>query len=85
VLTVSVTVVECDKVPLVPVIVSVTVPVGVEPAVVTVSVEDPEPLLTGVGLNVPVAPLGSPLMVKLTAPVKPLSGLTFAVYVVLAP
>ena len=41
-----------------------------EADVVTVNVEDPEPL-TEAGLNVPVAPAGSPLTVSETTPLKP--------------
>ena len=37
----------------------------------TVRVEDPEPF-TGFGAKVPVAPLGSPLIVRATLPLKPL-------------
>jgi len=77
-LTVRVTVVEWLRVPLVPVTVSVGLPVGVLLLVCTVKVALPEPV-TEVGLNVPVAPLGNPLTLKLTAPVKPFSAPTFTV------
>ena len=63
--------------------VRVEVPVPA-PAVVTVSVEAPEPV-TEVGLNEAVAPAGNPLAVRLTVPVKPLSALTFTVYVAVPP
>src|SRR5215471_12575467 len=56
-------------VPLVPVIVNGKLPVGVVLLVVTVSVESPE--VTDAGLNVPVAPAGKPLTLRLTVPVKP--------------
>lgn len=81
--TTSVTEAVCVVVPLVPVIVNGKVPVGVVLVVVTVSVELPE--VSGVGLNVPVAPAGSPLTVRSTDPVKPPVGVTVAVYVVLLP
>ena len=68
----------CVKVPLVPVIVSVAFPTGVVLLVCTVKVALPEPV-TEAGLNVPVAPLGNPLTLKLTAPVKPFSAPTFTV------
>jgi hypothetical protein len=76
--TTNVTVVECNSVPLVPVIVRVYVPIGIVVAVETVSVELPEPV-TDVGLKIPVAPVGSPLTLRLTMPVKPLSALIDAV------
>jgi len=72
------------KLPLVPVIVSAELPVGVLLLVCTVSVELPEPV-TDVGLNVAVAPVGNPLAVKLTLPAKPFKLPTFTVYVVLPP
>ena len=49
-------------------------PVGVVDAVVTVSVELPEPE-TDVGLKLAVAPVGNPLTPRLTVPVKPFSAL----------
>ena len=76
--TVSVTVVECVRLPLVPVIVSVGLPAGVLLLVCTVSVALPDPV-TVLGLNVPVAPLGNPLTPKLTAPLNPFSAPTFTV------
>jgi hypothetical protein len=42
-------------------------------------------VLTEVGLNEAVVPAGSPVTVKPTVPVKPLSGATVAAYVVLPP
>jgi hypothetical protein len=70
VLTTSVAVVLWTRLPLVPVIANVYVPVGVVVAVVTVSVDVPEPL-TEVGLNVPVAPVGKPVTLNVTVPLKP--------------
>src|SRR5580693_7365364 len=83
--TFSVTVAVCVSEPLVPVIVSVGLPIGVLLVVVTVSVEDPAPV-TDVGENDAVAPVGSPLVtLKLTAPPNPFSTPRFTVYVVLPP
>ncbi len=82
--TFSVTVAVWTSEPLVPVIVSVGLPVGVLLVVVTVSVEDPDPL-TDVGENDAVAPLGRPLALRLTVPVNPFSAPTLTVYVVLPP
>ena len=70
--------------PLVPVIVKVDVPKGVDALVVTVSVEDPEPVTDG-GLNATVVPAGLPVTLRDTLPVNPFSALTVAVYVVLPP
>jgi hypothetical protein len=50
----------------------------------TLIVVDPD-VVTEAGLNVAVAPEGNPVTVKPTVPVKPLTGLTVAVYVVLPP
>src|ERR1043166_4759226 len=80
----SVTVAECVRLPLVPVMTSVKFPTGVAPVVVTVSVEVPEPF-TDVGEKLAVAPDGRPLTPNVTLPVKPLSALTFTEYVVAAP
>ena len=71
-------VVVCLKVPDVPVIVRVNVPVGVVLAVVTDIVEEPEPA-TEVGLNVALAPDGSPLAPKVTAPANPFTAVIVAV------
>ena len=57
---------------------------GVGSPVVTLRVVDPE-VFTELGLNEAVAPEGSPATVKPTVPVKPLSGVTVAAYVVLPP
>jgi hypothetical protein len=48
------------------------------------SVVEPD-VLTDAGLNEPVAPAGSPVTLKLTVPLKPVAGVTVAVYVVPAP
>jgi len=76
--TMRVTVVECDKVPLVPVMVSVDVPPGVEAEVVTVSVEEFVPL-TEAGVKKPLAPLGKPLTPRVTVPLKPFDPVTLTV------
>jgi hypothetical protein len=76
--TTSVTVAVWLSAPLVPVIVSVKLPVGVLVVVVTVKVLLLEPVIE-VGLNEPLAPLGSPLTPRLTVPLKPLSAVTVAV------
>src|SRR4051794_8095055 len=68
----------CDKLPLVPVIVSVEVPAGVEPAVVTVSVDEPGGTSED-GLKLAVAPAGSPAALRLTVPEKALRLPTFTV------
>jgi len=47
-------------------------------AVVTVIVEEPE-VFTEVGLKLKVAPVGSPLALKLTVPANPFTALTVAV------
>jgi len=78
-LTTSVTVVACVKPALVPATVSEYAPAGVELVVETLNVEEPDPPLIEVGLNVPEAPAGNPLTLRFTAPAKPLSGLTLAV------
>ena len=73
-LTTKVTVVLCTKLPLVPVIVSVFVPAGVVVEVVTVNVEEPEPV-TVAGLKLPLAPVGKPLTLHVTVPLNPLIAL----------
>ena len=62
--------------PLVPVTVRVNRPTGELAAVVTVSVEVEVP---GLGLNVPVTPVGRPLTLNVTCPAKPNNGVTVAV------
>jgi hypothetical protein len=65
-------VVECVRLPLVPVMVSVDVPTGVVLTVVTVSVEVPLPLIVA-GEKLAVAPVGNPLAPRVTVPVNPFS------------
>ena len=57
------------RLPLAPVTVSVYVSVGVIPLVVTVSVDD-DPV-AGLGVKVPVSPVGRPFTLSVTPPVKP--------------
>jgi hypothetical protein len=57
--------------------VRVELPTGVLVLVVTVIVDDPVPV-TVVGLKVAVAPVGSPLALKVTTPLKPPDGVTVA-------
>lgn len=83
-LTTKVTVVECARLPLVPVIVKGKLPDGVVVLVVTEMVDEPEPI-TEAGLKVAFAPAGNPLMVKLTFPLNPPDPVTVAVYDVPAP
>src|SRR5437870_8871447 len=71
--TTSVTVAVCVRLPLTPVIVTVEVPSGVLGLGVTERVDDP---VAGFGVKLPVAPLGSPLTLSVTWPVKPPVGLT---------
>ena len=70
-LTWSVTEVECVKTPLVPVIVSVSVPSGVDFVVATVRVDL---LVVGFGEKLQTAPEGHPLIARATLPLKPLIG-----------
>ena len=63
---------ECVRLPLVPVIVSVEVPVGVLPLVVTVIVEVPL-VVTVAGEKLAVAPVGKPLALSVTVPTNPFS------------
>ena len=67
------------KVPLVPLIVSTKLPIGVRFRVLMVSVEVPAPPVTDDGLNVPVVRDGSPLTLSATVPLKPF---TFAIVIV---
>ena len=64
--------------PLVPRIVSGYVPAGVDAEVDTVTAVDPDVTTDG-GLKEGVAPDGSPVMLKVTVPVKPDKGVTVAV------
>jgi hypothetical protein len=75
VVTTSETVTICVSDPLVPVIVRFELPPGVVAEVVTVSVELPLPVIEA-GLNDAVAPVGKPLALKLTVPVKPFTAAT---------
>jgi len=82
--TLSGTVVVCVSVPLVPVIVSVTLPTGVLAVVVTVSMAFPGVLIE-LGLNDPAAPAGNPLTVKFTVPLNPFTLPALTVYTALPP
>ena len=64
---------------LVPVIVRINVPAGVEAEVETLSVEEPEPPLIEAELKFALAPLGNPLTLRSTVPLNPLLGVTDAV------
>src|SRR4051812_9330074 len=68
----------CVALPLAPEIVSDELPVGVDEAVVTVSVDEPG-ALTETGLNEPVALDGKPETARLTGPANPLMLPTFTV------
>jgi hypothetical protein len=80
--TTSVTVVECVRAPLAPVIVTTELLTGVADVVVTVSVDVP---VAGFGLNAAAAPAGSPLAFSVTGPLKPAIGVTDTAYDVEAP
>jgi hypothetical protein len=82
-LTTRETEVVLDTVPLVPVMVSGKVPVGVVVAVVTDSVD--VLAVVEAGLNDPAAPAGRPLTENATDPAKPPVRVTVTVYEVLAP
>ena len=69
-LTTKVTLTECVKLPLVPVMVTVKVPALALQVLVRFSVDVPEPV-TEAGLKFAVIPAGSPLMLRATAPVNP--------------
>ena len=69
--TTSVTVEVCVKVPLVSVTVSVYEPAGVVGLVVTDIVDE---VVAGLGLKLPVAPAGRPLTLRLIGPLKPATG-----------
>lgn len=73
--TVNVAGMLCDKLPLVPTMLNEYVLAATELATAIDSVEDPEPL-TGLGLKFVLAPLGNPVVLKVTLPLKPLIGLT---------
>ena len=80
--TVRLNVVLCVKAPDTPVIVTVAVPVAAVPLAVNVSVLVE---VVGFGLNCAVTPLGRPVALNVTLPVKPSSGVTVIVLVPLAP
>src|SRR6266566_1418630 len=80
VLTTSVTVVLCVKLPLVPVIVRVYFPPGVDVLVVTVMVPHPTTDCGGA-----LAPAGKPLTLNVTAELNPFDGDTVTLYVVPVP
>ena len=69
---------ECASEPLVPVTLTVEVPVGVPEVVAMVSVELPEPVIV-VGEKDDEAPRGKPAAAKFTVPEKPFSAVTFTV------
>ena len=73
-----VTVVECDRVPLVPVIVSVYVPAAVVVAVETISAQVLG-FTADAGMKLAVAPAGNPLTFRLTVSVNPFRGLIVVV------
>jgi len=77
--TTSITVVECTRLPLVPVMVKVYVPAGVVVLVVTDIVDEPDPV-ADVGLKLALAPAGNPLALKVTTPANPPDPVTVAVY-----
>ena len=76
--TINVTVAECDRVPLVPVIVRVYVPAAVAEVVETTSAQV-FGFTADAGMKLAVAPAGSPLTLGLTASVKPFRALTVVV------
>src|SRR5438093_9183787 len=71
-------------VPLVPVIVSVAAPTGVVADVIVVSVAVPAPAIDA-GVNVVVVPVGCPLTLSATDPVKPLTAVVLIAYEVPPP
>lgn len=83
-LTIRDTLAVCVRLPLVPVMVIVLEPLGVEPEVVTVSVEEPDPVMDA-GLKLAVAPAGRPLALRVTAALNPFCAATVTVYVALCP
>jgi hypothetical protein len=80
--TVRVIAVVCVNVPDVPVMVTVTVPMGAAPLTASVNVLV---AVAGLGLNDAVTPLGSPDADKVTPPLKPFWGVTVIVLVPLCP
>jgi len=75
-LTTRETEVVCERLPLVPVIVTGKLPVEVVAPALTVIAAEP---VAGFGLKLALAPAGKPVVVKLTAPVKPPDGEMFTV------
>ncbi len=69
--------VECERLPLVPVMVTEKLPVVVAELVVTVKIE--ELPVAGLRLKLGVAPVGNLLALKVTIPVKPPDGEMFTV------
>ena len=82
--TFNVALVTCDRLPLVPVMVSGYPPTGVEPEVVMVNVDEPLPA-TEPGLNEAAAPAGRPATEKVTSPENPLAAETDVVKFAFAP
>jgi len=76
-LTTRETEVECERLPLVPVMVTEKLPVVVAELVVTVKIE--ELPVAGLRLKLGVAPVGNLLALKVTIPVKPPDGEMFTV------
>ena len=74
--------VACERVPLVPVTVTVAVPIVAVVDAVNVSVLDP---VVEIGLNAAVTPADKPLALKATLPVNPPLGVTAIVVVPAAP
>ena len=66
----------CERLPLVPVMVPEKLPVAVVAVVLTVMVAEP---VAGLGLKLALAPVGNPLALKVTSPVKPPEGEMFTV------
>ena len=77
--TTSVTAALWERLPLVPLIVKVNVPSGVEDVVTIVSLEVPAPPAIEVGANVPVVFAGKPVTLSATVPANPLSADTVTV------
>ena len=80
--TVSETVVEAVNVPEVPLILTVVVPVAAALLAVNVSTLEP---VAGLVPKLAVTPLGKPVAVSVTLPVKPFAGVTVTVSVAVVP